>query len=58
MLYLQDGLGFSAFGTGVRLLFLTLATFVTAGAAGRLTTVIPVRLTISAASCWSPPGCC
>ncbi len=48
VLYLQDGLGFSAFGTGVRLLFLTLATFVTAGAAGRLTTVIPVRLTISA----------
>jgi len=48
VLYLQDGLGFSAFGTGVRLLLLTLATFVTAGAAGRLTTVIPVRLTISA----------
>ncbi len=48
VLYLQDGLGFSALGTGVRLLLLTLATFATAGAAGRLTTVIPVRLTISA----------
>jgi hypothetical protein len=48
VLHLQDGLGFSALGTGARLLLLTLATFATAGAAGRLTTVIPVRLTISA----------
>ena len=48
ILYLQDELGFSALGTGVRVLFLTLAVFVTAGIAGRLTTVVPVRLLISA----------
>jgi EmrB/QacA subfamily drug resistance transporter len=48
VLYLQDELGFSALGTGVRTLFLTLAVFVTAGVAGRLTTVVPVRLMISA----------
>jgi EmrB/QacA subfamily drug resistance transporter len=48
ILYLQDELGFSALGTGLRILFLTLAVFVTAGIAGRLTTVVPVRLMISA----------
>jgi EmrB/QacA subfamily drug resistance transporter len=48
ILYLQDGLGFSALGTGLRVLFLTLAVFVTAGAAGRLTTVVPARLMICA----------
>ena len=48
VLYLQDELGFSALGTGLRTLFLTLAVFVTAGIAGRLTTVVPIRLMISA----------
>jgi EmrB/QacA subfamily drug resistance transporter len=48
ILYLQDELGFSALGTGLRVLFLTLAVFVTAGIAGRLTTVVPARLMISA----------
>jgi hypothetical protein len=47
-LYLQDDLGFSALGTGLRVLFLTLAVFVTAGIAGRLTTVVSARLMISA----------
>jgi EmrB/QacA subfamily drug resistance transporter len=48
ILYLQNDLGFSALGTGMRVLFLTLAVFVTAGIAGRLTTIVPVRLMISA----------
>ena len=48
ILYLQDGLGFSALGTGLRVLFLTLPVFVTAGIAGRLTTVVPARLMICA----------
>jgi EmrB/QacA subfamily drug resistance transporter len=48
ILYLQNELGLSALATGMRILFLTLAVFVTAGIAGRLTTVIPVRLMISA----------
>ena len=48
ILYLQDDLGFSALGTGLRVLFLTLPVFVTAGIAGRLTTVVPPRLMICA----------
>jgi EmrB/QacA subfamily drug resistance transporter len=48
ILYLQNELGFSALGTGLRVLFLTLPVFVTAGIAGRLTTVVPARLMISA----------
>jgi EmrB/QacA subfamily drug resistance transporter len=48
ILYLQDDLGFSALGTGLRILFLTLPVFVAAGIAGRLTTVVPVRLMICA----------
>jgi EmrB/QacA subfamily drug resistance transporter len=48
ILYLQDELGLSALGTGLRVLFLTIAVFVTAGIAGRLTTIVPVRLMISA----------
>jgi len=48
ILYLQNELGFSALGTGLRILFLTVAVFVTAGIAGRLTTIVPVRLMISA----------
>ena len=43
ILYLQDDLGFSALGTGLRVLFLTVPVFVAVGIAGRLTTVVPVR---------------
>jgi EmrB/QacA subfamily drug resistance transporter len=46
VLYLQDVLGFSAIGTGVRLLALSGAIFVTAGIAGRLTAKVPTRLLI------------
>jgi EmrB/QacA subfamily drug resistance transporter len=48
VVYLQNQLGLSPFGAGVRTLFLTLAIFVTAAAAGRLTTVVPARVMISA----------
>ena len=43
VLYLQDDLGFSALGTGLRLLILSGATLVTATIAGRLSTHMPVR---------------
>ncbi len=46
VLYLQDVLGYSAIGTGVRLLALTGAIFLTAGIAGRLTAKVPTRLLI------------
>jgi EmrB/QacA subfamily drug resistance transporter len=46
VLYLQNVLGFSAIGTGVRLLALSGAVFVTAGVAGRLTAMVPTRLLI------------
>jgi EmrB/QacA subfamily drug resistance transporter len=46
VLYLQNVLGFSAIGTGVRLLALSGAVFVTAGVAGRLTAKVPTRLLI------------
>jgi hypothetical protein len=42
VLYLQNLLGLSAVATGVRFLVLTGAIFVTAGVAGRLTTLVPV----------------
>jgi EmrB/QacA subfamily drug resistance transporter len=45
-LYLQNVLGFSAVQTGVRLLALTGAIFVTAGVAGRLSARVPTRLLI------------
>lgn len=48
VIYLQNQLGYSALETGLRTLFLTGAIFLTAGAAGRLTTVVPVRAMISA----------
>jgi len=48
VLYLQNQLGYSALETGLRTLFLTGAIFLTAGIAGRLTTVVPVRVMISA----------
>jgi EmrB/QacA subfamily drug resistance transporter len=56
VLYLQDQLGYSAFDAGVRTLFLTVATFVAAAPAGRLTTVIPVRLMISAGFVFTAAG--
>jgi EmrB/QacA subfamily drug resistance transporter len=46
VLYLQNVLGFSAIGTGVRLLAFSGALFVTAGVAGRLTAKVPTRLLI------------
>jgi EmrB/QacA subfamily drug resistance transporter len=48
VVYLQNQLGFSPLGTGVRTLFLALAIFVTAAAAGRLTTVVLARAMLSA----------
>jgi EmrB/QacA subfamily drug resistance transporter len=46
VLYLQDILGYSALGTGVRLMFISVGILVTATIAGRLTSVVPVRLLI------------
>ncbi|MHB1533033.1 MAG: MFS transporter [Acidimicrobiales bacterium] len=46
VLYLQDGRGFSALGTGLRLLVLSGAIMVAATAAGRLSSRVPVRLLI------------
>jgi predicted MFS family arabinose efflux permease len=43
-LYLQDLLGLSPLGAGLRLLTLSGAILIVAGIAGRLTTVVPVRL--------------
>jgi hypothetical protein len=46
VLYFQNILGYSAIGTGLRLLALTGAIFVSAGVAGRLSSGVPVRLLI------------
>ena len=46
VLYLQDILGFSALGTGVRVMVLSGAILVTATLAGRLSSKVPVRLLI------------
>lgn len=43
VLYLQDALGFSAFGTGLRLLLITAGMFVAATISGRLSSHVPVR---------------
>jgi EmrB/QacA subfamily drug resistance transporter len=43
VIYLQDILGFSALGAGLRVSVITLATLVTATAAGRLSEYMPVR---------------
>jgi predicted MFS family arabinose efflux permease len=43
VLYLQDDLGYSALGTGLRLLVMSGVTLVTATVAGRLSTRMPVR---------------
>ena len=47
-LYLQNILGLSPLGAGLRLLTLSLAILVTSFVAGRLTTVVPVRLLMGA----------
>ena len=46
VLYFQDILGFSALGTGVRVMVLSGAILVTATIAGRLSSKVPVRLLI------------
>jgi predicted MFS family arabinose efflux permease len=46
VLYFQNVLHYSAIGTGLRLLALTGAIFLTAGIAGRLTSKVPARLLI------------
>ena len=46
VLYLQDILGFSALGTGVRVMVMSGAILVTATVAGRLSSKVPVRLLI------------
>ena len=46
MLYLQDILGYSPLGTGVRVMFLSGAILLTAVPAGQLTSRVPVRLLI------------
>ena len=43
VLYLQDILGYSALGTGVRVMFLSGAILVSATVAGRLTSKVPIR---------------
>jgi EmrB/QacA subfamily drug resistance transporter len=43
VIYLQDILGYSALGAGLRVSVITLATLVTATAAGRLSELVPVR---------------
>ena len=43
VLYLQDSLGFSASGTGVRLLIITAGMFVAATVSGRVSSHVPVR---------------
>jgi EmrB/QacA subfamily drug resistance transporter len=48
VLYLQNLLGYNALESGLRTTPITLAVFVTATVAGRLTTVVPVRAMISA----------
>jgi EmrB/QacA subfamily drug resistance transporter len=46
VLYLQDGKGYSALGTGLRLLLLSAGIMVAATVAGRLTQRVPVRFLI------------
>jgi EmrB/QacA subfamily drug resistance transporter len=46
VLYLQDILGYSPLGTGVRVLFLSGGILITATVAGRLSSRVPVRLLI------------
>jgi EmrB/QacA subfamily drug resistance transporter len=46
VLYLQDNLGYSALGTGVRMTIISGGTLITATIAGRLSARVPVRLLI------------
>jgi EmrB/QacA subfamily drug resistance transporter len=46
VLYLQDILGYSALGTGVRLMVISGGILVTATVAGRLTSFVPIRLLV------------
>jgi hypothetical protein len=46
VLYLQDILGYSALGTGVRLMVISGGILITATIAGRLTQIVPIRLLI------------
>jgi EmrB/QacA subfamily drug resistance transporter len=46
VLYLQDILGYSALGTGVRLMVISAGILVTSTVAGRLTSKVPIRLLI------------
>jgi EmrB/QacA subfamily drug resistance transporter len=55
-IYLQNSLGLSAVGTGIRFLPLTCAIFVAAGVAGRLTSLVPRRLLIAAGFLLSGAG--
>ena len=48
IIYMQNSLGLSAVDTGIRFLPLTVAIFITAGIAGRLTSRVPRRALISA----------
>ena len=45
-IYIQDVLGYSAFGTGLRLIVASGAIFVVAAPAGRLTALVPIRVLI------------
>jgi len=47
VLYLQDGLGYSALGAGVRMLVISGGTFLTSALAARLTRIVPVRWLIA-----------
>ena len=58
MLYLQNVLGSSAIDTGLRLLPLTGATFLTAGLAGRLTGHVPTRWLIGPGFALIGWACC
>src|SRR5271166_2737834 len=55
VLYLQDILGYSPLGTGVRLMYLSGAILVSATVAGRLSSRVPVRLLLglNAGSTWT-----
>ncbi len=46
VLYLQDILGYSALGTGVRLMVISAGILVTATIAGRVSSIVPVRLLV------------
>ncbi len=47
ILWVQDGLGITALGTGLRFLPMSVAIFITAAIVGRLTSYVPARLLIT-----------